>query len=76
MSKKKEVEAALAKFQPGAAVRLTENVLHVGYRNLCGRVVRTIKSRGMVTVECENGSRYDAFPQNVELLADPMAQNT
>lgn len=67
---KKEILTELEKFQPGAPVRLTENVLHVGYRNRRGRVVRTIKSRGMVMVECENGQRYDAFWQNVELLSE------
>lgn len=68
--RKKKVLAALAKFQPGDAVRLSENVRHTQYRGLCGRVVRTVKSRGMITVECGSGNRYDAYPENVELLGE------
>lgn len=70
MKRNREIEAALVKFQPGAAVRLSDHVLHPEFRGLPGRVVRTVKSRGVVTVACCNGEKYDAFPENVELLEE------
>lgn len=70
MSRKKEIETALAPFQPGCAVRLTEGATHLGFRNLRGHVVRTVKSRRLVRVLCENGELYEAFPENVELLTE------
>ena len=76
MNKKQELAAALAKFTPGAAVQLSENVLHPEYRSMMGCVVKTIKSRGLVTVACSNGQRYDAFPENVKLLPASHGQET
>lgn len=55
-------------FKQGDKVRLTENVLHEEFRGLLGTVKKTVKSRGVIEIQCENGKPYRAFPQNVELL--------
>jgi hypothetical protein len=52
----------------GDKVRLTDKVRHAEYRGLVGTVKKIIKSRGLITVVCENGKRYDAFPENVEVI--------
>jgi hypothetical protein len=54
--------------QIGDKVRLTDKVLHPEYRGMTGTVKKVIKSRGVISVMCNNGKRYDAYPQNVELL--------
>jgi hypothetical protein len=54
--------------QIGDKVRLTDKILHPEYRGLTGTVKKVIKSRGVISVMCNNGKRYDAYPQNVELL--------
>lgn len=54
--------------QIGDKVRLTDNVLHPEYRGLTGTVKKVIKSRNVINVICDNGKRYDAYPQNVELI--------
>ncbi|MDR3560505.1 MAG: hypothetical protein P4N59_03545 [Negativicutes bacterium] len=51
-------------------VRLTEKVLHEEFRGMTGTVKRFIKSRGVVWVECDNGKRYDAYPENIELITE------
>lgn len=52
----------------GMRVRLSDNVLHVGFRGLEGIVKRVVKCRGVVCVLCDNGQRYDALPENVVVL--------
>lgn len=52
----------------GVRVRLTENVRHAEFRGLTGFVKKIIKSRGVVNVLCDNGKRYDALPENIELV--------
>ncbi len=51
-------------FNNGDRVRLTEKVLHPEFRGLTGTVKRVVKSRGVVTVICDNGKRYDTRPEN------------
>lgn len=53
-------------FNKGDRVRLAEKVLHPEFRGLTGTVKKTVKSRGVVTVICDNGKRYDALPENLE----------
>lgn len=53
---------------PGDKVRLTDKVRHAEYRGMMGTVKKVIKSRNMVAVICDNGKRYDAFPENVEVI--------
>jgi hypothetical protein len=52
----------------GDRIRLTEKVLHAEFRGLCGTIIKVIKSRGMVAVQCENGKQYHALLKNVETL--------
>ncbi len=47
-------------------VMLTENVRHEGFRGRTGTVVKVNKSRGVITVRCDNGLYYDAFKENVK----------
>lgn len=54
----------------GERVRLSEKVRHAEFRGVCGTVERTVKSRGVVVVRCDNGKRYDALPENIELLRE------
>lgn len=54
-------------FNVGEKVRLT-TVLHTEFSGMTGTVKKIIKSRNLVTVLCDNGERYDAKPENVELL--------
>ena len=65
---KADIASLLAQFQPGDAVRLTEGVLHPEFRGLCGRVVKTVKTRGLVKVACSDGTTYEASPDHVERL--------
>lgn len=58
------------KIKKGDKVRLTERVRHPEYRGLTGTVKQVIKSRGVVAILCDNGKRYDAFPENIELLRE------
>jgi hypothetical protein len=62
-------------FNTGDRVRLSNNVLHAEFRGMMGTVKRVIKTRNMVWVECDNGKRYDAFPTNVELIAERRREN-
>ena len=55
-------------FKQGDRIRLRDTVLHIEYRGMLGTVIRAVKSRGVITVEDENGKRYDAYPENVELI--------
>ncbi len=57
-------------FSTGDRVRLTEKVLHPGFRNVCGTVIKTVKSRGVVVICCDNGKRYEALLKNVERKPD------
>lgn len=54
-------------FNVGEKVKLT-TVLHSEFSGMTGTVKKIIKSRKLVTVLCDNGKRYDARPENVELL--------
>lgn len=55
-------------YEPGERVRLSERVLHPEYRGKVGTVKRTIKTRQMVAVILENGTEYDARPENLEAI--------
>ncbi len=65
MSKAMAGSEVLASFSEGERVCLSEKVIHPEFRGLHGTVKRTIKSRGLVNVICDNGQRYDAFPENI-----------
>lgn len=56
-------------FNSGDRVRLTQGALHPEFRGLTGTVKRVVKSRGVVTVICDNGKCYDALPGNLEVIA-------
>lgn len=62
------VEEVEMDVKQGDKVRLTEKVRHEEYRGMTGYVNKVVKSRGVVVVLCENGKRYDAQPENVELI--------
>jgi len=68
MSTKKETLEKLEQFHPGDFVQLSDTILHDAFKGMHGRVLKVIKSRGMVAVTCENGQRYDAFPDNVMMV--------
>ena len=55
-------------FNKGDRVLLTKKVRHPEFAGMTGTVKRTVKSRGIVTVICDNGQNYDAYPQNLEKL--------
>jgi len=69
VQKKCEAVNMMRPFNAGDRVHLSGKVLHAEFRGLCGTVVRSVKSRGVVVIHCDNGKRYDAFPENVELLS-------
>lgn len=52
----------------GDKVVLSNKVRHAEFAGLTGTIQRIIKSRGIVVVLCDNGKRYDAFPENVKLI--------
>ena len=56
-------------FNVGDKVKLT-TVLHKEFSGMTGTVKKIIKSRGVITVICDNGERYDALPKNIELLGE------
>ena len=60
--------SALSSFKQGDRVRLKDAVRHAEFRGMCGTVVRTVKSRGVVIIKDDTGNRYDALPENVELI--------
>lgn len=68
MSTKKEQLEKLQQFQPGDIVQLSDDIRHDAFRGMQGCVTKTIKSRGMVVVICDNGQRYEAFPENVTMV--------
>ena len=69
MKRKNKTVNIMRPFSPGDRVHLSGKVLHAEFRGLCGTVVRSVKSRGVVVIHCDNGKNYDAFPENVELLS-------
>lgn len=73
MAKKLKAVNMLKSFNAGDRVHLSGKVLHAEFRGLRGTVVRSVKSRGVVVIHCDNGKRYDAFPENVELLSEKTA---
>lgn len=52
----------------GDKVLLTEKVRHAEFRGLCGQVKQVVKTRGVVKIMCENGKRYEALPENIEVV--------
>lgn len=59
----------LSDFQKGDSVRLADTVRHAEFRGLQGTVKRTVKSRGVVTVNITirgYEKTYDALPENVQ----------
>jgi hypothetical protein len=56
----------LSQFEPNMRVTLAR-VRHNDYRGLAGTVKRTVKSRNVVVIQCDNGKLYDANPENLEL---------
>ena len=55
-------------FNIGNKVKLTENVLHEEYKGMTGIIKKIVKSKNVIEIICDNGKRYRAYPENVELL--------
>lgn len=68
---KKSDLLALAKFQPGDEVRLTDGVVHKEYAGKRGVVLKTVKCRREVVVQVPGMDHpYYAYPENVERIGE------
>lgn len=61
-------EVKLSDFAVGDTVRLNDGVRHKEYAGRIGQVRKTVKSRNVVCVIFDDGTTYDALPENVELV--------